>query len=316
MPAAAPARVAVMAHFDPDAQLADHVRRLVDQLAEMCSRVVLVTTSGIGPDGAAWAAERPELEVVQRPNVGHDFMSYRLGLEVAQVDGSSEVVICNDSFVGITVPLASVWQRMARRRCDFWGITRSTEISPHVQSYFVVFRPGVTASPDFHAFWDAVEVLPDKKDVIHSYEVGLSRRLLAAGFEASSYYSPTARDVWEALVRNLWRRQPQTLAGGPFAGRRRVARQFLGDRRDHWNPTIFLADRVLTGRLPLVKLQVFREDPAQLGASRLLTECEARFPELFSGVRSHLERTAKFYPSSAEHEPSTSLRAAFERVRY
>src|SRR5690242_3001229 len=164
-----------MAHFDPDGLLADHVRLFIDQLLTICERVVLVTTSGVGPEGGDWVRARPTLHIMERPNVGHDFMSYRLGLEVAQIDANHEVIVCNDSFVGVTVPLDSVWRRMARKRCDFWGMTWNTEISPHVQSYFMVFRPVVVASPVFRAFWEQVAVLPDKKQVIHSYEVEIGR---------------------------------------------------------------------------------------------------------------------------------------------
>ena len=306
-----------MAHFDPDALLAEHVRRFVDELATVCDRVVLVTTSGVGADGHEWARARPFLEVVQRPNEGHDFMSYRHGLEVARVEPDHEVVICNDSFVGVTTSLSRVWRRMARRRCDFWGLTSNTEIAPHVQSYFMVFRPPVVASEVFRSFWGEVAVLPDKKQVIHSYEVGLSRRLVDAGYEASAYFRPHLLDTWTALTRVTWRARPDALAAGRWAEARTVARELRGERRDRWNPTIVLADRVLDGRLPVAKLQVFREDPGRLGAESLLTRCEDRFPEMFSGVRAYLERTAPSYATAATtHEPPARLRKLYRRVRY
>ena len=91
----------------------------------------------------------------------------------------------------------------------------------------------------------------------------------------------------------------------------------LRQRRRRWNPTILLVDRVLEGRLPVVKLQVFREDPGRLGADRLLVRCEGRFPELFAQVRPYLERTAASYAASpGKQTPPSSLRMAYERVRY
>jgi rhamnosyltransferase len=305
-----------MAHFDPDGQLAPHARRFVDQLATVCDRVILVTTSGLGRDGERWAATRPHVEVVQRPNVGHDFMSYRYGLEVAHVESGHEVVLCNDSFVGTTVPLLRIWKRMQRRRCGFWGLTSNTEIAPHVQSYFMVFRHEAAGSEAFRSFWEGVTVLPDKKQVIHSYEVGLSRRLLEAGFECAAYFRPGLRDTWMALNRVAWRARPDTVAGGR-ARLLTVAREMRGVRRDRWNPTIVLADRVLGGRLPVAKLQVFREDPARLGAASLLARCEQRHPELFEGVRAYLERTAPAYTTGlTEHAPPASHAALYRRVRY
>jgi lipopolysaccharide biosynthesis protein len=41
---------------------------------------------------------------------------------------------CTASF-----PLDGIFDSTTVRDCDFWGITESTKIAPHLQSYFLVF---------------------------------------------------------------------------------------------------------------------------------------------------------------------------------
>ena len=46
-------------------------------------------------------------------------------------------------------------------KCDFWGITDSSEINYHLQSYFLVFKKNVIQSNTFKIFWDGVKILND-----------------------------------------------------------------------------------------------------------------------------------------------------------
>lgn len=300
-----------MAHFDPDAQLADHTKRFIEQLIGVCDKVILVTTSGLDPRSQLWAESQAPLTVIERPNEGYDFMSYRTGLEAAALSEATELVVCNDSFVGMTSSLRRIWRTMARKRCDFWGITMNAEIAPHVQSYFMVFRPGVAMSAAFRSFWSNVRVLPTKTDVIHAYEIGLSQHLIAEGFLPAAFFVPSTRETWRALERQRWCWDPNYFPQS-LRNQSRLTRAAIDSYRS-WNPTILLADHVLRHRLPLLKLQVLREDPAQLGATGLLDKCEARFPDLFSGVRAYVERTTR---STGGPPPARSQQEFFEHVRY
>lgn len=302
-------RVTVMAHFDPGVQLAPHVRRFLREVTLMSDETTLVTTSGVGAEGLAWA-ESHGVRVLERENVGHDFMSYQMGLAQSTIDDDTEVLVCNDSFVGTTIPLPEIWRRMAGSPANLWGMTSSLEqlrypdgttregpVTEHVQSYFLVFRPGVGTSAAFRTFWGDVAPLPDKLAVIDRYEIGLTETLVAAGYRFDAFYKPTVAESWRALRRSVWWYHAYAfVAHQRWTGARWVATQIpRRGRRLNYNPTILSADAVFSGRLPLVKTQVLRDDPARLGADRLLDGCEAAFPEVFEGVRAYIERTEVAY---------------------
>jgi len=307
-------RLAVMAHYDSAGLVAPHVLRQVDALAEAADRLLVVSTAAL--DGGAAAALAARAELVTRPNLGYDFLSYQTGLDVAgDLAGFDQVILCNDSYVGPLVPYQRILADMDAQLCDFWGMTQTERRGRHVQSYFVAFRAPVVRSPAFTAFWRGLEPINDRAEVITRYELGLSRALLGACFATGSAFTETARDRRMARARHLWF-AVQTLRRLPAHRRRGAARRVPFEP---WNPVSALADRALDAgpqgsRLPLVKIDTLRYDPYGLGAERLLAACERGYPEEFDGVREYLARTSAAYPVRPGER--TGLGAAPALVRH
>jgi rhamnan synthesis protein F len=285
-----PNRLVVLACFDPDGEVAPHVRRHIEAWQGECRRLIVVTTSRLTAEARSWL--RANAELVERENYGYDFSSYRSGLSTAgDLSGYDEVVVCNDTFVGPLRPYSRIFAEMAGVPVDFWGITLSGRIEPHVQSFFVVFRRWVVGSKAFVDFWRHLAPVSDRRQVIRRYEVGLSSRLVAAGFTMGSYFSESQRDRLLARLRVAWwvLRRRGGRAGGYRSIRERV--------NEPWNPTYALADAALDGgRLPLVKLDVLRLDPYGLGSTGLLRRCEREYPAAFAGVAAFLDRTRSRSP--------------------
>ena len=290
-----PTRLAVMAHYHPLGEVGPHVRRQVAMLAETVDDVVLVTTSQLTDSARAFLAGHGQL--IERTNYGYDFFSYKTGLEARDLGKYDEVTVCNDTFVGGMVPLSTVYATMATRPVDVWGLSESLRIEPHLQSFFVTFRPWVVESQTFRQFWGEMTPVSDRKKVIKAYEIGMSANLVDAGFRYAAYFSETEHD------RKLARRRVKWWA------RHRVVPAYVQDREaffeearnEPWNPSIGLADCALDGgRLPFVKLDTLRYDPYGLNAGKLLTLCERRFPDAFDGVRAFLAETAPLYPPRKE----------------
>ncbi|MGH8963178.1 MAG: rhamnan synthesis F family protein [Jatrophihabitantaceae bacterium] len=304
----------VMAHYDPGGQVAPHVRRNVAALARIAERLVFVTTAPLIEADAAWVSERAEL--VRRDNFGYDFFSYRAGLlETGGLTDYDQVLISNDTFVGPLVDYAEIFTAMADRPFDFWGLTKSDRVKPHVQSFFVCFRGWVVRSHAFQHFWHRMIPLSNRSQVIHRYEVGLTRTLEQAGFAWGSYYNESPADARMARRRMMWR---AWCLSQRVPLRQRRAR-FHALAREPWNPNAALADRALgPATLPIVKIDTLRYDPYGLDAERLLRAGLASHPEEFAEVPAYLARTAPFYPDRPnERLPDPGVfRPMFPLVRY
>lgn len=289
----------VMAHYDASGEVAPHALRNMAAWEGVADRLLVVSTARLRDEARAAIEKRADL--VQRANYGYDFYSWKVGLDDAgDLSGYDEVVICNDSYVGPLVPYADLLDAMRDRPVDFWGITRSRRRRPHVQSFFVAFRPWVVRSPAFRRFWRSMVPVSDRLEVITRYELGLSGALLDAGFRMGSYFTETPADQRLARLRHLWW-AGHVVPNLPPHRRRRAARVIPFEP---WNPMAALADRALDGaRLPVVKIDTLRYDPYWLGAGRLLDELERAYPDALAGVRDYLDRTRAAYPPRAHESP-------------
>jgi hypothetical protein len=278
--------LAVFAHFDPGGQVASHVQRYLAALRDSVDRLVVVSTATL--DAQARGTLEGFGDLVERENVGYDFYSWKTGLDhVRGWDGYDRVVICNDSVVGPVRPLAEILGPAAPKDVDFWGMTASNELSPHVQSWFVVFERAAIRSGLLHGFWAAMEPISSRAEVIRRYEVGLSRLLLTAGLRMGTYLRVGAPAAIRAEMRHRVAIQKLPIKDRP--PRPNGLRTFRDPR---WNPTYVLWDAVFDdGRLPFVKLDVLRDDPYDVGKEEALTRLEAAYPAELAGVREYLDRT-------------------------
>lgn len=299
--------LAVFAHFDPSGQASSYVLRHLEALGRCCDHVIVVTTTAL--TGPARAALSRRGQLVERPNTGYDFYSWKVGLEHhPDWPGASRLILANDSVVGPLVDYPALLS-VVQPRGPFWGITASTEGGAHLQSYLLGFGPAALRSAALQDFFASMEPLTDRDRVIAAYEHGLSRRLAEAGMAGVPYFTPSARDDRVARRRRarhvagtLRRAQRESPAGEEptsAIARRTVARERAREctgPQAPYNPMIALWDRALNRRIPFVKLETLRDDPYHLDPrSRMLRRLERAFPAQLEGVRAHLERTAPAY---------------------
>ncbi|PKI92038.1 hypothetical protein CW368_04110 [Actinomycetales bacterium SN12] len=292
-------RLALVAHYDPRGQAAPHVLRQLEELGSQFDDVVLATTVDLTSEAAKQISARATL--VRRANYGHDFGSWRDGLERYDWgQGYDELLLTNDSYVGFFRPLGEIIQAMSQRPVEFWGITRTNRHSPHVQSYFLHFTFEALHSQAFRSFWTDSKPATDRQSAIQLQEVGISRAMVDAGFRFDSYFTPSRAERLRAFRRGVhWLRKRRrefparfdTLEDSYFdAGNRDPA------EADNLNWSTAFADSTLDrGRLPLIKLDTLRYDPYWLGAGELLDELEERYPTAMQGVRRFLQETKPYY---------------------
>jgi lipopolysaccharide biosynthesis protein len=75
---------------------------------------------------------------------------------------------------------------MAMANFDMVGITDSWWFAYHVQSYFLYFKKNIIESGFLKQFFDEVQVLSNKGDIINRYEIGLSKKLACEGFSVGA----------------------------------------------------------------------------------------------------------------------------------
>ena len=216
-------RVCVFAHWDKDNIIDDYVLYYLKALRDVADDIVFVSDSDLAEDEISKLDGFADYVLAQKHGE-YDFGSYKRGFFLAKEKGLvfDELIFANDSCYGPFYPLKPIFDKMATKKCDFWGMTRNRYgvsgdsdadsgiikpiYSPHIQSYFIVLSKKVFDSSVFTDFLNSIKKENSKNKIIKNYEIGLSEKLKKAGFRADTYirkykFVPNALSVkWDKLV--------------------------------------------------------------------------------------------------------------------
>lgn len=234
----------VLAHFDRDGAVDDYVARYLQALDELGCETVFVSTAKNLDDESIRKIKPFCSKFIIKQNIGYDFASWRTGLEaVGDLSSYDRLIIANDSVYGPLQDLRKIFAEMDGRDVAFWGITDSLKYGRHLQSYFLVYDRPVLQSRVFAEFWRKLPDYRHKYVVIIQGEVGLSRRLVAAGFNFAAYCPIEA--VQEA----------QRADAGTLAAKFRDPRI---------SPTHRAWRALMRAGCPFLKIQLLRDNPMRV----------------------------------------------------
>ncbi len=309
-----PRVAAVLAHYDPDGRVDPSFCEVVSAFADVTQRVVIVSTSKISAQGPL---RDPRVTIIERPNVGYDFYSYRVGLEaLGDVSAMDAVFFANSSFL-IVKPQAfkaALRQMLSEGTAGaLVGATESLRHQRHLQSYLFLAPAAVLRSQWFRPWFGAVSPKDTKDEVIKEYELGLSAEAHRSGAGIAPLLRLSAREkrkMWLSSLRAKLRTH----------GILGAAKHLFSLRWLSGNPAHFAA-LPLAERLGLIKAELLRDNPHALDLSWLqavaapesLRQVEA-FVERFSarlgasGSPAGLPRIrAVSFPASLLPQPSTAV---------
>lgn len=277
----------LFAHYDKHGQVDAYVWRYLEAIRKLDFAVVFIST-------AALASEEVERlgalchDVILRENAGLDFASWVAGLAKHRPPSEGRLLLANDSVYGPVGALAPAYARLTSGPADFYGFVESREIAPHLQSWFLLFEPWVALHPAFQEVLGLPFAAMTKNDIIMQGEIGLSRRLLEAGFR------------YRALF--------EIGGAGKAAGRYTV------------NPMhIYWRELLLDAGVPFVKIELLRDNPFGIededAILRTLASLDGQSCPLIS---SHLARTKRqaAAPASQGAAGGQPLKERIIRRRY
>jgi lipopolysaccharide biosynthesis protein len=271
----------LFAHFDIDDEVDEYVLRYLEHIKELNFSTVFVSTARLPPAEVDRVSSHC-FDVMLRDNDGLDFGSWAAGFakHAAAIDG--RLLLANDSVYGPIGSLAAAVHRLTSRPADFYGFVESIEIAPHLQSWFLLFEPGLIRSPVFTAILSRSYAAMSKQQIIVQGEVDLTRRLVAAGFRYNALYLSSGAGLVE-----------RTLLGNPS--------HYL------WQELLFEEG------IPFLKVELLRDNPAGLEEAETILAAVDRFdPEFSSIIRRHL---ARMRTTDARRRQSSTPRPRLSRYR-
>jgi hypothetical protein len=186
-------RIAVLAHWSAQDRVTRSFATLVRELQAHGYRVVVSSTCEVlGP--LRWPddvdVDLDALSVLRRPNVGYDFGSWSVALELLpQASAAERTIIANDSMAGPFTSLRPFLEAFDASTLDAWALTDTEQSGRHLQSYFLGFCDGVLTERALATFWAKIRCESHKTEIIHRYELGLSRLLQREGYVHLPHFS-------------------------------------------------------------------------------------------------------------------------------
>lgn len=183
-------RLCLFSSYFSSGSLPPHVRYWVAELRRHFDRLVMLTNDDRGLDDESLAylsGLGVELRFVR--NEGYDFGMWQKAVSlVGGFQSFSEVALVNDSCVCFA-PLDQFFSWARTSAAPAAAMVKSYEISPHLQSYFLVFSgPAIPVVEAHLRHLDVVSAAYD--DVVLRGEIGLSAALLSAGVPLVARYDP------------------------------------------------------------------------------------------------------------------------------
>ncbi|MDX5372306.1 MAG: CDP-glycerol glycerophosphotransferase family protein [Pseudomonadaceae bacterium] len=217
-----PRRACLFASYDAEGRIDDYVvdyLRALSQHADvffLCDAQLqadqLQKLSGLVQ--GAWAVRHGEYDFGSYSRLARFFVGW------SRLKEYDEIILANDSCYLID-SLDNLFAEMDKRRCDWWGLQATKGISATRQvksngfkqpialnevkrkrlgdyerddvydfligSYFLVFRQPVVQEGSLVRMLDGVKKQPNKKAIILSYEIGLTRMLIQRRFEFDTF---------------------------------------------------------------------------------------------------------------------------------
>lgn len=195
-------RLGIFAFYDKDGIADEYNFYFIEELKKQVSRLLVICNGDVEEEAGKRFSGIAD-EVMMRGNEGFDITAYHLGLKKYGYnrDGKfDEVIICNSTMFGPVYPFREMFEKMAVRDLDFWGITNFHEVPfdpfgtvkygmlpKHVQSFFMVFRKSLTMSPEFQKYWEDMPQITSYEQAIGYHEAIFTKEFADKGFQWAVY---------------------------------------------------------------------------------------------------------------------------------
>lgn len=257
-------RLILFAHYDVGNRIRPYILHHLQALGALGGEVWFISNAPLPGEEVARIKSLSK-RVILRENLGYDFGMWQEAIRQVDLSVYDEVLLTNSSIAGPFWPLDLLFDRMADQPCDFWGLTENNRPSPHLQSFFLVFRKTALQAPIFGKFWDSILPYRDKVGVIYAYELGLS--ILLRGYGLMGIPAFPTNSLKHSLLGNILMR-----------------RKWRMGIRSSQNPSIYFPDLLIRAGMPYVKLEALESNPGRLCLPRLLRAVTSTGYDL-SGIR-------------------------------
>ena len=188
--------------FEAEENLQRYKVLFLEKLAALVDETLIVVNGGVKPEDLSVLEQYGQ--VLVRDNTGYDAAAFREGILTIgkeKLQTSSQLLLVNDTNIGPMRDLNEVFQTMADRNLDFWGISfgevqedatnfnQYGYIPEHLQSYFLVIEPLLLRSEEFFDYWNNLTDTDSRDKAIGKHETTFTKYFSDLGYRYDALVS-------------------------------------------------------------------------------------------------------------------------------
>lgn len=181
--------------FESEARLQEYKLRFLQALVPLVDDVIVVVNGQLHDDDIKSLENYGR--VLTRDNKGYDTAAFREGIFAFGKDklkDYDQLLLVNDTNIGPMRDLSHVFQGMADKQLDFWGISFGEEqedvtrenpygyIPKHLQSYFLVIEKLMLNDDAFYEYWTHLTDTDSRDKAIGRHETRFTKHFADLGY--------------------------------------------------------------------------------------------------------------------------------------
>lgn len=181
--------------FESEVRLQEYKLRFLQALAPLVDDVIVVVNGQLHVDDVNNLEHYGQ--VLTRDNKGYDTAAFREGIFAFGKDklkDYDQLLLVNDTNIGPMRDLSQVFQEMADKQLDFWGISFGEEqedvtrenpygyIPKHLQSYFLVIEKLMLNDDEFYEYWTHLTDTDSRDKAIGRHETRFTKHFADLGY--------------------------------------------------------------------------------------------------------------------------------------
>lgn len=163
-----------------------YIRYYLGQLSPFFSEIVFLTNEKQLDEESLDYLRHRGIRLMYMKNEGWDFGMWYKAFEQIDPAEYERIGLVNDSCILFTSP-QPFFDWLDASDVDYAGMVDSNAVAYHIQSYFLVINKN--AIPHVRDYFKKHGLLRDVKDVIKTYEIGLSQYLIGKHLQVSALHS-------------------------------------------------------------------------------------------------------------------------------
>ena len=200
----------IFAHYHTHGLLRKDIINFLSKSQKIFKKIIFISTKiNLGE----FKKLPKNIKIIKRKNIGYDFYSYKVVLNYLIKKSNKnfdnkDLFFVNSSILFIKPDtILKKIKKIKIKNNEFWGISRSLELTDHIQSYFFFFSLNLFKNRNILNWWKDIKPLNFHYKIILKYELGLSKLMQRNNIKIKSIYKRNinlkAKNIFKKIIQRF-----------------------------------------------------------------------------------------------------------------